>query len=369
MLRAMSQRWSLVALAVVVVACDPPPVGGEGEGEAGEGEGEGDVGGEGEGEVIDVGEGEGEGDVGEGEGDVGEGEGDVGEGEGDVGEGEGEGEGEAGDCPGFLRDRAFLGFCQDRVDDNCAVDVPDAACEENDDASSVQRHHLCRTGDEPCPSTQPGNAAPDWDCTGTPPDGVLAFAHHLDESDPEIREFCVMIYAGAVAGESYVAFTVRNGPDFRGPDNVADDNGARQNNVCSADYGVRKHLFFSNLDEGACDGVRYEHAYGFENCGDHACGAGEDALGYEFPVDEQPLSNGCRKMVKMVPNLAADNARTSAPLVNFFAGSDAELQRKLEVLETAEIACVGIDGPDGAPYRAAEIFGQQATATIQIVPR
>ena len=54
-------------LAVISLACTPPPADGG-----------------------DVGEGEGEGDVGEGEGDAGEGEGDAGEGEGDVGEGEGE---------------------------------------------------------------------------------------------------------------------------------------------------------------------------------------------------------------------------------------------------------------------------------------
>jgi len=354
-------RRSAVVFAAVLstlIAC-PPPSQGEGEGEGEEGEGEGDPG-EGEGDG-DAGEGEGEGDAGQGEGEV-EGEG---EGEGDPGEGEGEGD----DCPGLLNDRSFLGFCEDRVDDNCTVDVPDADCELNDDGSSVQRHHLCRTGDERCPATQPGNTPPAWDCTGTPPSGVLAFAVHDDPADPEIKKFCVIVYAGAVAGESYVSFTLTNGPDFRGPDGVPDDNGTLRNDVCAADYSVRKHLFFSNLDEGPCEGVRYVHAYGFENCGDGPCAPGEEPLGYEFPVDEQPLSNACRKKIRMVPNLVADNTSTATPQVNFFAGSDAELQTKLSVLETAEIACVGIDGPDGAPYRPAEIFGLQASATIQLVPR
>ena len=335
----------VVASFALLAACDPPL-------QTGEGEGEGESAGEGEGE-----------------------------GEGTGGEGEGEGEGD--DCGGALNDRSFLGFCQDRVDDNCTVDVPDPNCEVNDDSASVQRHHLCRTGDEPCPTTQPGNEAPAWDCTGTPPVGVLAFAHHLNEADPEMREFCVMVYAGAVAGESYVAFSVRNGPDFRGPDNVADDDGVLRSDVCSADYGVRKHLFFSNLDQGECAGPRYIHAYGFENCGDHPCAGDEATLGFEFPVDEQPLSNGCRKMVKMVPSLSGDNTASNgtpldgdgtlssraSTLVQFFAGSDAERQRKLEILETAEIACVGIDDPTGAPYRSNEIFGPQASAILQIVPR
>jgi hypothetical protein len=158
---------------------------------------------------------------------------------------------------------------------------------------------------------------------------------------------------------------------------------ALRDQICSADYSVRKHLFFSNLDEGPCAGPRYIHAYGFENCGDHPCANGEDTLGYEYPVDEQPLSNECRKMVKMVPSLSSNNttnsnlpkdadgtlANASSPLIQFFAGSDAEMTRKLEILETAEIACVGIDDPTGAPYRAAEIFGVQASAVVQIVPR
>ena len=282
-------------------------------------------------------------------------------------EGEGEGEGEG--CAGPLGDGAVLGFCEDRVDDNCAVDVPDANCEVNDDNASVQAHHLCRTGDEPCPTTQAGNAAPLWDCTGTPPPEVLAFAHHLDENDPELHEFCAIVYAGAVAGESYVSVTVRNGVNFRGPDNIPDDNGVLRSSTCSADYSVRKHLFFSNLDDGVCPGVRYVHAYGFENCGSHPCDFGEAPLGFEFPVDEQPLSNACRKMVKMVPSLSGTDTRTAAPLVQFFAGSDAERQHKLEILETAEIACVGIDASNGAPYRDAEIFGVQASAVIQIIPR
>jgi hypothetical protein len=166
-----------------------------------------------------------------------------------------------------------------------------------------------------------------------------------------------------------VSFTVRNGPNFRGPDGVLDDNGTARDDICAADYSVRKHLFFSNLDEGPCEGVRYVHAYGFENCGDHPCADGEETLGYEYPVDEQPLSNSCRKMVKMVPSLSADNTPTARPLVNYFAGSDAELVQKLSILETVEIACVGIDNPTGAPYRPAEIFGTQASALLQIVPR
>ena len=90
---------------------------------------------------------------------------------------------------------------------------------------------------------------------------------------------------------------------------------------------------------------------------------------FEFPVDEQPLSNACRKMVKMVPNLNGANTATAAPLVQFFAATEEERQRKLEILETAEIACVGIDDSSGHPYRAAEIFGLQASAVVQIVPR
>lgn len=222
-----------------------------------------------------------------------------------------------------LTNASWVGFCADRRDDNCAPDLDEEACA--DPASFL----LCQTDDEPCPQTQPASAAPDWDCTGEPPGNVVAVARYEDDGNEAVRSFCAFVYESPIVpGEHYAAMRLENGPRPQEPDGK-----------CLADQGARRHLFFSNLDEGACDGVRYR---------------------YPAELRFQVLSNACRKMIRNVARVDG----TFEPDIQYFAATREEALAKLDVLETAEIACIGIDGSDGRPYRPNEVWVVQAAAPL-----
>lgn len=51
----------------------------------------------------------------------------------------------------------------------------------------------------------------------------------------------------------------------------------------------------------------------------------------------------------------------------YFAASREEALAKLAILDTAEVACIGIDNLSGEPYRATERWYVQAAAPLQIV--
>ncbi len=259
-----------------------------------------------------------------------------------------EGMGDCGDDDP-LTNAGWAGFCADRVDDNCAVDVGDD-CPEITSSSTAGEHHFACTHDEPCPATAPGAAPPSWDCEGPPPANVVAYALYDDAANAQVRRFCAFVYESpVVADEFYAAIDVVSGPDPQGPVDPAIGSGG----LCSYDFNARRYLFFTDLDEGECAPVRFTHAYGFENGG------------IDFPVDQQQLSTPCRKAIRLVTR---DDPAFS-PDIQFFAASEDELTQKLALLETAEIACVGIDNTSGAPYRATEVFVVQAEQTITLVPR
>jgi|GEM_PF-1984153 len=241
-----------------------------------------------------------------------------------------------------LTNAAWVGFCGDRVDDNCQVDHPATPCN-----LGVSAHQYCNTGDEECPSTQPGSAPPSWDCTGDVPANVIAYAQ-FTESNDQVTDFCVFVYEStAFPGEHYVAVDVTDGTDTRGPDGR-----------CAADYSARRHVYLSDLktSDGAdtgCGPVRYIHAYPNEN------------NGQLYPVDEQKLSNNCRKMMR---NIVRASGQSFDPAIQYFAASRAEAVAKLDVLETVEVACVGIDNIDGEPYRTGEEWLTQAAKELTRVP-
>lgn len=253
-------------------------------------------------------------------------------------------DGAAVDAPGLragcdddddpLTSTTTSGFCDDRRDDDCAVNVADEECVGVAGAVPL----ACRSADEPCPATQPADAAPDWDCTGDVPDGVVAYAAYADETNVAVRSFCAYVYASAVVdGDHYVAIRLVNGPTTAGADDA-----------CRADVAARRHLFFADLDgssdPGACDGV---------------------AIVHPDDVAEQLLSNRCRKMIRNV----ARNDPAFEPDVQYFAAGADDAAAKLAVLDTAEIACIGIDGTNGAPIRPNEVWTVQAAAPIVLVPR
>lgn len=220
----------------------------------------------------------------------------------------------------------WVGFCGDRVDDNCRTDVVTDSC----DDSNPLVHHPCATGDEPCPATQPASAAPTWDCTGTPPANVKAVAAFPDDFG------CAFVYEStAFEGEHYVA--VQGFPLVN----------------CTYDNSARRHLYFSNLDEGDCPEIRYVHEYSWSETGE------------VYPTDLQKLSNHCRKMIRNT----SGNDPAFNPDIQYFAASDDEAAGKLEILETAEFVCIGIDGEDGEPYRPGEVWTVFAsTPLVRVTP-
>lgn len=243
-----------------------------------------------------------------------------------------------------LTNENWVGFCADRVDDNCQVEDETTPC-----PTTTGTHNYCNTGDEACPSTQPGSAPPAWDCLGTPPSNVVAFGYHADANNPNVVELCVFVYESEAApGEHYVAYSLVDGPSPFGPPSPPVNPAAD----CNADRFARRHLFLSDLDGGACDGVTYIHAYPQEN-----------PTGELYPVDDQKLSNDCRKMMKNI----SFGGSGFTPEVQYFAASRGEALAKLAVLDTAEVACIGIDNIDNEPYRATERWYVQAVASLQLV--
>ena len=98
--------------------------------------------------------------------------------------------------------------------------------------------------------------------------------------------------------------------------------------------------------------MRFIHAYPNPSTGN---------LGY--PVDEQKLSNACRKMIRNI----GYNDPAFEPDIQYFAASRQEALAKLSYLETAEVSCVGIDNLQGQPYRPTEQFYVQARAPLLLV--
>ena len=99
-------------------------------------------------------------------------------------------------------------FCSDRVDDD-----EDGA-------------------DEPCAATQPADAAPDFQCTGTPPDNVYAYAKL--PTNEQVNGGCVFVYQGET-GAFYASVSVVDGTNPRGPMGAS-------TGLCSFDYSARRHL-------------------------------------------------------------------------------------------------------------------------------
>ncbi|MCP4498476.1 MAG: hypothetical protein GY822_00720 [Deltaproteobacteria bacterium] len=236
-----------------------------------------------------------------------------------------------------LTNFGWVGFCGDRVDDNCRVDHPDADC-----TTGVYSHEYCNTGDEECPATQPASAPPTWDCATMPvPDNVIAYAH-FTESNEQVQSFCVFVYEStAFAGEHYVATAISDGSNTSGP-----------NSLCAADKSARRHFYLSDLvDEIAAA----------TNCAPVRCVYD----GSNVPVDDQKLSNHCRRAMR---NVARGAQAEFIPEIQYFAASREEATAKLDILESVEIACLGIDRNTGEPYRVGEIWVTQAVKELTRVP-
>jgi len=198
-----------------------------------------------------------------------------------------------------------LVFCADRVDDDC-------------DGS-----------DEPCPATQPADAAPTYTCSGAPPSSVLASAS-LAAND-QVASGCVFVYQGE-SGAFYAAVSVVDGPAPRGPQGVSAG-------LCQFDTSARRHLFFTSSPVDDCAPVVYT---------------------YPDQVSNQLLSTTCRRMVRNIQS----NDPSFTPDIQFLPGDLTAQERRLARFDVAEVACLGINNQSGMPYRTDEVFVTQSTGAF-----
>jgi len=201
--------------------------------------------------------------------------------------------------------------CENQIDDFCADRI-------DDDCDDI---------DEGCPATQPIDAAPAFDCSGTPPSSVLAFA--TTAANDQVERACVFVYQAA-SGAFYVAVDVEDGPDPRGPQGV-------NAGLCQYDTSARRHVFLTTSPVEDCAPVVYT---------------------YPDQIANQLLSTDCRRMVR---NIQSDDP-SFEPDVQFLPGDLAAQEARLARFDTAEVACLGINNLQGAPYRLDEVFVTQAHA-------
>lgn len=202
---------------------------------------------------------------------------------------------------------APIAFCDDRVDDDCDGQ------------------------DEVCPSTQPSDAAPTFTCGADEPvpSSVLAFAQ-LPENE-QVATGCVFVYQGS-SGDFFLAATVEDGAFRQGPQ-------GQSTGLCSFDYAARKHLFLTAPPVEDCDDVVFV---------------------YPDEIDNQLLSNECRKMVR---NIAVRDPDFD-PAIQYLPGDEEVQRRRIARFSVAEVACVGINSTTGVPYRPDEVFVSQASAPL-----
>jgi hypothetical protein len=202
-------------------------------------------------------------------------------------------------------DDESLVFCADRVDDDCDG------------------------GDEPCPATQPADAAPAFTCNGAAPSSVLA--HAVLSSNEQVESGCVFVYQSA-SGAFYAAVSVTDGPSPRGPQGVSAG-------LCQYDTSARRHVFFTTSPVEDCADVIYT---------------------YPDQVPNQLLSTECRRMVRNIQS----NDPTFTPDIQFLPGDLAAQEARLARFDTAEVACLGINNQSGMPYRTDEVFVTQSTGAF-----
>jgi hypothetical protein len=243
-----------------------------------------------------------------------------------------------------LTNVGWAGFCGDRVDDNCTNDTGEICPADVSDTAATD-HYGC-TWDEPCSGLPDGGVMPEWDCAGTPPEGVVAYASFA--SNDQVATLCTFIFRSPASGETYYSVmpVFTNGADPFGPD---DPDAGR---LCSFDYSARRFLFLTDKAEAVCEPTRVVSSFGLsDRFSDPA-----------HPNDTQKLSTRCRKKIRKLANLTDSNA------TKLFANSQAEADAKLALLDTVEVACIGVDREDGGPIRPAEIFVLQAEAPLVVVP-
>jgi hypothetical protein len=201
------------------------------------------------------------------------------------------------------------GVCNDFVDDNCD------------------------SMDEACPTTQTaGLDVPAWDCTGTPPSNVYAWARFDDGRGYYQNGGCFMFFEG-LPNEFYVRHTLAR---------VNQDSSCNQISGCVCpslngwpSYDRRIYAYTTDLDQNPCEETYLvDHAFA------------EQLI--------QPVSNDCRRYLYQMHFYDIP--------YNYVSGDVTTLERRLSVYETLEVACIQDRPHANLPYQ------QLLTTSIQRNP-
>lgn len=201
------------------------------------------------------------------------------------------------------------GVCGDFVDDNC------------DDE------------DEDCPTTQQaGLDVPAWDCTGTPPSNVYAYAR-FDSGEGYFQDGGCFIFFEGLADEFYVMHTMVRASTDASCDTI---------NGCTCPslngwppYDRRMYAYTTDTDLDPCEETYLiDHAFN------------EQLI--------QPVSNDCRRYIFQMHFYDIP--------YNYVSGDLDSLRRRLEIYETLEVACIQDRPHVNLPYQ------QLLTTQIQLNP-
>ena len=220
---------------------------------------------------------------------------------------------EVGDCDDGdpLKFVESEGVCGDWVDDNC------------DEA------------DEVCPQTQRVDAIddPDWDCTGTPPDNVFAWARFDDGQGYFEAGGCVYVFEGF--GQMFYAKPVIA--------RASDDPSCAELQGCTCpslggwpSYDRRLYAFTTDAGADPCPEIVLDDA------------VRPGGMRWE----EQPVSNHCRKYLYML--------HLNPQAYSYVSSSALALRDRLERFGQLEIACVADTPHQNLPYQ------QLVTADFQL---
>lgn len=208
---------------------------------------------------------------------------------------------------GFSREK---GDCAD--DDPSKFEGAEGICGDNVDDN-------CDGNDEACPTSMPAQMdIPNWDCTGTPPENVLAHATLGDQK-----------YFGA--NSCFYFFEAKKGTFYVKLNGFERQSACTSGNGCCAEFGGYDNRLYA-FTKGAqdpCEDIVIEKSGG-----------------------GQPVSNDCRKYLYQMNNQAQEYSYVASDLDS--------LKARLSTFSSVEVACVR----DTTLSQSAFPFGTLATANI-----